>query len=250
MPHVIALWDERVVLFVNQFAAKSAVFDGIMYDLADASILQGGLFMAYFWWAWLRTDGPVIRRRQEIMIAIAGAIAAAIVSRTMQVTLPFHTRPLHTASLQFVVPLGVNPQTLNTWSSMPSDHAATYFALATAIWYQWRAMGYAAMAWTVVFGLFPRIYLGYHYPSDIIAGCLCGLIVMALVWKLLPHADALRRVSAWERSYRAIFYPAAFLLTYEIATLFYDVRHLAKDGYDVIKLAFDIHPMVQAASAF
>ncbi len=248
MLQFIALLDERFVHVINQFAAKSAVFDGTMYDLADATILQGGLFMAYFWWAWLRTDAPIMRRRQDIMISIAGAIAAAIISRARQVTLPFHARPLHTAALHFVVPLGVNPQTLNTWSSMPSDHAAIYFALATAIWYQWRAMGYAAMVWTFVFGLIPRIYLGYHWPSDIIAGCVCGLAVMVLAWRLVPRADFLARVAAWERSHRMIFYPAAFLLTYEVAILFYDVRHLVKDGYDLAKLAFGVHPLMQAAS--
>jgi undecaprenyl-diphosphatase len=250
MLHFIALLDERFVLFLNQFATKSAVFDGIMYDLADATILQGGLFMAYFWWAWLRTDGAVAKRRYEVIVSIGGGIAASVISRIMQVMLPFHTRPLHTDSLHFVVPLGVNPQTLNTWSSMPSDHAAMYFAFATAIWYQSRPLGYTAMAWTVAFGLIPRIYLGYHYPSDIVAGIACGIIIMVLTWNLTPRSRAVGRVLVWEKSHRALFYPAAFLLTYEVAILFFDVRHLAKDGFDLVRLAFDIHPMTQAASAF
>lgn len=249
MLQLIDVWDERIVLFLNQFAAKSAVFDGIVYDLADSSILQGGLFMAYFWWAWLRTDGPVARRRHEIVISIGGAIVAAIISRIMQVTLPFHTRPLHTASLHFVVPLGVNPETLNFWNSLPSDHAAIYFALATAISYQCRALGYAAMVWTMVFGLIPRIYLGYHYPSDILAGAVVGIAIMVLTWHFMPRTKMVERMLAWEHSHRAIFYPVAFLLTYEVAILFFDVRHLAKDGYDLVKAAFNLHSIIEPALA-
>jgi len=243
---LVESWDQHIVLLLNQFAARSAVFDSIVYDLADSSILQGGLFMAYFWWAWLRTDGPVARRRCEVIISIGGGIAASTISRIMQVTLPFHTRPLHTESLHFVVPLGVNPETLNTWSSMPSDHAAMYFAFATAIWYQSRPLGYAAMVWTLVFGLIPRIYLGYHYPSDIVAGIVCGVIIMVLTWNLVPRSRAIGRLLVWEKSHRALFYPAAFLLTYEVAILFFDVRHLARDAYDLVKLALHVQPVMQA----
>lgn len=249
MLQLIDAWDERIVLLLNQFAAKSPVFDGIVYDLADTSFLQGGLFMAYFWWAWLRTDGPVTRRRHEIVISIASAIMAAVISRIMQVTLPFHTRPLHTASLHFVLPLGVNPQTLNYWNSLPSDHAAIYFALATAIWYQNRALGSAAMVWTMVFGLVPRIYLGYHYPSDILAGSIVGIVIMVLTWHFAPRTKMVDRMLAWEQSHRAIFYPIAFLLTYEVAILFFDVRHLAKDGFDLVKVALNLHPLIQPALA-
>ena len=246
---LINLCDERIVLFLNQFAAKSAVFDGIIYDLADTSFLQGGLFMAYFWWAWLRTDEPVTRRRHDIVISLAGAIVAAVISRLMQVTMPFHVRPLHAASLHFVLPIGVNPETLNYWNSLPSDHAAIYFALATAVWYQNRTLGTAAMAWTMVFGLIPRIYLGYHYPSDILAGTIVGIVLMVLIWHFAPRTRMVDRMLAWEQSHRAVFYPIAFLLTYEVAILFFDVRHLAKDGFDLVKVAFNIHSFIEPALA-
>ena len=250
MLHAVNDFDQSIVLFLNQFAARSAVFDEVMYDLADASILQGGLFMAYFWWCWFREDGggaAVGERRQQIIIAITGAIVAVVVSRILQVTLPFHQRPLHAPELHFVVPLGVNPQTLNMWNSLPSDHAAIYFALATAVWYQSRALGYAAMLWSLVLALLPRVYLGYHYPSDIIAGAVCGAVLMALVWHLTPRGQTLGRIIAWERSHRLAFYAVAFLVTYELATLFFDLRHLARDGYDIARAALGLHPRTQLA---
>ena len=249
MLQLINLCDERIVQSLNQFAAKSAIFDSIMYDLADATLLQGGLFMAYFWWAWLRTDGDVARRRHEVILAIGGGTAASIISRLLQVSLPFHTRPLHTASLHFVLPIGVNPQTLNYWNSMPSDHAAMYFAFAMAIWYQWRALGYAAMVWTMLFALIPRIYLGYHYPSDILAGTILGIIIMVATWHLVPRSKAVGRLLTWEKSHQALFYPLAFLVTYEVAILFFDLRHLTRDGFDIAKMALNIHSFIEPALA-
>lgn len=248
--HLIDGWDRGVVLYLNQFAARSVVFDEIMYDLADATILQGGLYMAYFWWQWFRQDGgqrAIVIRRQAVLLSIAGAIIAVIVSRTLQVMLPFHLRPLHTASLNFVLPLGVNPQTLNTWNSLPSDHAAIYFAMATAVWFQSRPLGYAAMAWSLIFGLIPRIYLGYHYPSDIVAGIICGILLMALIWRVTPQDRLLGPVVALEQSHRLSFYAVGFLLTYELAILFFDLRHLVRDGFDVARVAVGWHPSAHLA---
>jgi undecaprenyl-diphosphatase len=252
MLHLIDSWDRSIVLFLNQFAAKSAVFDEVMYDLADATILQGGLFMAYFWWVWFRQDGgdaAVADRRQKVVLSIAGAIVAVIVSRTLQVTLPFHLRPLHTPSLHFVLPLGVNPQTLNMWNSLPSDHAVIYFALATAVWFQSRPLGYAAMAWSLIVGLIPRIYLGYHYPSDIVAGVICGTALMALIWRVTPRNRLLGPVVAAEQSHRLAFYAVAFLLTYELAILFYDLRHLVRDGYDIARALTGVHVLPHVIAA-
>lgn len=248
--HLIDGWDRAIVLFLNQFAARSAVFDEVMYDLADASIVQGGLYMAYFWWQWFRQDGDsraIVERRQAVVLSVAGAILAVIVSRTLQVTLPFHLRPLHTPSLHFVVPLGVNPETLNMWNSLPSDHASIYFALATAVWFQSRALGYAAMAWSLIVGLIPRIYLGYHYPSDIVAGMICGIVLMAVIWRLTPQDRLLGPVVALEQSHRLAFYAVGFLLTYELAILFFDLRHLVRDSYDIARLAVGMHPAAHLA---
>ncbi len=63
-----------------------------------------------------------------------------------------------------------------------SSHAANTFALVVflTLLMDWRARtNILFFTWAVVIG-FSRIYLGQHYPSDILAGAVLGLVVALL----------------------------------------------------------------------
>ncbi len=71
-------------------------------------------------------------------------------------------------------------------NSFPSGHTCAAFAAASP-W--WRALPRRWMRWTglvlaVCMGL-SRLYVGVHYPSDVIAGALVGLFCGWAAWKLL-----------------------------------------------------------------
>jgi membrane-associated phospholipid phosphatase len=52
------------------------------------------------------------------------AVLALIVSRLIQDIGPYRPRPMHLKSLEFVPPLGIDPECVEHSSSFPSDHAA------------------------------------------------------------------------------------------------------------------------------
>ena len=65
--------------------------------------------------------------------------------------------------------------------------AAGVFAVALILlraWYRWLAL---AMAVLIVFS---RLYVGMHYPSDVIGGCPHAYIVSFLVWRFLGEGIA------------------------------------------------------------
>ncbi len=78
-------------------------------------------------------------------------------------------------------------------ASFPSDHATASFAIAVAILLR------AKLRWgaiTLVFAvilLVGRVALGFHYPSDVLAGALLGsLAALALNWApIRQHIDRL-----------------------------------------------------------
>lgn len=226
--------DMAVIQFFDQFADRSAIANRLIYDVCNSNLLKGGLFMVFFWWAWFRADGDVGARRRYVVLSIGGAIVVVIAARILQLALPFHDRPLYAAA-NFVMPVGVRPANLSHWSSLPSDHAALFFALSLAVWYETRALGYFAMLWTLVVICVPRVYLGYHYASDIIAGAILGLAMMAIIQRSLRNWTFVARIVSWESSHRAIFYGAAFFLTYETTILFYDVRQLFGDSVHLVR---------------
>lgn len=66
-----------------------------------------------------------------------------------------------------------------------SSHASNTFALATflILLMKQRAYLYALIFWASLVS-YSRIYLGVHYPADIIAGACLGILIGMLFWNL------------------------------------------------------------------
>lgn len=66
--------------------------------------------------------------------------------------------------------------------SFPSGHAAMTMALATTVYYKHHRLGLLLFAFAILVA-FSRMYVGVHYPLDVLCGILIGLIIP----KLLNH---------------------------------------------------------------
>jgi undecaprenyl-diphosphatase len=112
-----------------------------------------------------------------ILLAIACVgLTDFIVSGMMK---PFfeRLRPSRDPGLEGLVHL-VNGYKGGKWS-FASGHAATSFALATFIWLRTKSnlpQIWLLFAWSALFS-YTRIYLGVHYPGDIIVGASIGILM-------------------------------------------------------------------------
>ena len=80
--------------------------------------------------------------------------------------------------------------------SFPSGHTLSSFVAATIIMHSDRRMGIAAYVFASIIA-FSRLYLYVHFPTDILAGALLGIIIGLIVCKffnILSHNN----LSLWE----------------------------------------------------
>ena len=83
----------------------------------------------------------------------------------------------------------------------PSSHAANSFGLVFFLFFLMRKSPLPAImtVWAIV-NCYSRIYLGVHYPGDILCGSLVGLLGAAIVWlvyRKLTKQGALTEVRQW-----------------------------------------------------
>ena len=81
--------------------------------------------------------------------------------------------------------------------SFPSDHVTIGAAVAIALFYVSKRLGYLALFLAVLMA-FSRVYAGVHYPQDVVAGLIDGTISAAVCRFVLitPVIWIVRRVRA------------------------------------------------------
>ena len=68
--------------------------------------------------------------------------------------------------------------------SMPSEHTAAAFVMASLTAYFYPDLSLFAYSWASLIGL-SRVILGVHYPTDIAAGAILGLGCASIAQSLL-----------------------------------------------------------------
>jgi undecaprenyl-diphosphatase len=127
---------------------------------------------------------------------------------------------------------------LYLWSSFPSDHAVLFFGLAMGIAMISRPLGYVAFLHAAIVDCIPRVYLGFHHPTDIIAGALIGVAGTWLFARLSALHTIAARLLAWAELRPAWFYAGLWLIVAEIATMFDSAVEILELGLNVVRTAY------------
>ena len=193
--------------------------------------------MALFWWVWVERGDAGTEGRELLLFGLFASLFAIFLARVLALVLPFRIRPMHNPFLGFRLPYETNPETLINWSSFPSDHAALFFALATTLWMVSKRFGLLAYCYAFFAICLPRIYLGIHYPTDIIAGAMLGMGAVFLCKVEWLRIEVTRPVLEWMDRFPARGYVFLFLFSFEIGEQFDSLRHVAVLGYHSLTFA-------------
>lgn len=215
--------DVGVFRFLHGYFGRWPALDNFLDTLTDNGLLKAGPILIALWVLWFVRDEQTDRRRTGIVSLLLAGCGAAAFSVCLTRILPIRLRPIYEPSLGAGVPLQGTPDWARV-SSLPSDHAALFVAMACGLVFVSRRWGWLALFDVVLFVCLPRAYLGLHYFSDLVAGAGIGL---AFAW--LCNTDYFRtRLSEpllrFEASHSPAFYGVLFTVTLEIGNLFHDAR--------------------------
>ena len=219
-------FDADIVHFLNAYSHRSELLDAFIGFVADEPLIKAGFLTSALWLGWFSPDPGRIRRRELVISTLAATVAALILTKLLRSALPFRLRPLHDVTLGIIAPTQVATDTLWNWSSFPSDTAAMVCALAGGLFIMCPRWGWLALIYSLVVVCFPRVYLGYHYPSDIIVGGAIGLSMAAITSHRSVRTPLARPFLAWSVCYPGAFYGALFVFTYEVGSAFENVRKI------------------------
>lgn len=197
-----------------------------LVDAADAlsenSLVTGFVFALPLFLFWHRSEpsGRTAAQRLIITVLLATAIGglASILLQTA-----FRWPPPSSASatagfyaLQFHY--NENP------NSFPSDSTMLYSAVAFGVLSWNRLAGAGLLAWLLVFVAPVRVFVGGHYPSDIVAGLLLGFFSYRLAGYITRNSSAAESLA---RSSSPIVLAVLFVWLFEVGKGFADVRQIA-----------------------
>ena len=214
--------DKLIALFFNRFAHLSPYFDHFVYMLAENKLLKGGVVLAVFYLLWFQQKDY----RKRLIIAFMASFVAEVATIILSLTLPFRARPFTDADMVFHEPVKVDHWWNHSISSFPSDHATLFTVLGLGMLLCNRKIGWLLISYILIFVFMPRLYLGLHYFTDLLAGIAVGAITLLIGYQL-KHV---KKVAAFIEQYAdqkpQYFYPLLFLITYQLVDLFTETREI------------------------
>jgi len=166
--------DYRLEQWINGPAGHHTVLDTVMTDAANWAVpVFIGIVAVWFVLGWV-LGRPTERRGAVLALLAAGGalLMNQVLIRIWDRPRPFVAHPVHVLVSR------------STDSSFPSDHAAAAIAIAVAVLLMHRRLGVIVLA-TAALVCFSRVYVGAHYPGDVLAGGAIGLGVTLLLWRPL-----------------------------------------------------------------
>jgi undecaprenyl-diphosphatase len=228
--------DLKVLYFVNGFAGSFPFFDQVVMFISDNSLFKGSIFAIIFWLLWFNRENKKVYR-PKILLGLFSTFVTMLIARILVNTLPFRLRPIHHEGfmgLNFVD--GFDPGPARDMSSLPSDHAAMFFAMAAAIYFINKKYGIFALVYTLFIIALPRIYLGLHFPSDILAGGLLGIVTVSLIHYSSYFNSLSCKALDYKKLYPGTFYAGFFMISYQIADQFESARALIRFSISLLHL--------------
>jgi undecaprenyl-diphosphatase len=176
--------DTQLFLYFN--GLHSPFWDSVMWWVSDRInwvplyiVLTGFLIYTFRW------KGLWILLGASVLVTMSDQASVHLFKETFE-----RLRPCHQPHLAGIVHL------VNDYCGGPygfvSSHAANHFAVAvfTALWFRRWWYWILILLWAALIS-YSRIYMGVHFPGDILGGAILGILLAWGVYQIMIHIRSL-----------------------------------------------------------
>lgn len=171
-------WSQKLFLKINSLVGKNKIRDRVMFLCAQYLIYILGFSVL-----WLGMVILPATNFKDMIKLLMTALAFDIIVSWLLATVWEHKRPI--VELAEVKEL-LRP--MQVWKSFPSDHTGISFIFALIA-----ILSGCGLVWGIIFVItasliaFSRIYVGVHYPRDIVGGIIFAFVFVFLSFELLEN---------------------------------------------------------------
>ena len=169
--------DYAVFAKLNELVGRWPALDSWMAATARFGPL---VYVALLVAAWFAGPREVRRRNRPAVARSLTAAALALAANQLTGLVYFRPRPFAAHKVALLLPASSDP-------SFPSDHAAAAVAITRSAWGTSRLAGWTLAVLTPLL-MVARVYVGLHYPLDVLGGAAVGLLASCAVDRLWAHS--------------------------------------------------------------
>jgi len=165
----LVTWDQEAFLAINQ-GLSNVFFDWLVPVLRNPYTWAPlYLFIIVFCIRNYRNKGILIVLFILITFGIADALSSSVIKKSVK-----RIRPCNDIEFKEEVAVRVR---CGSGYSFTSSHATNHFAISTVLimvfYRRWKPILWLALLWATLVSI-AQVYVGVHYPLDIIGGALLG----------------------------------------------------------------------------
>ncbi|WP_066304240.1 undecaprenyl-diphosphatase [Bacillus sp. FJAT-29814] len=159
---------------INQLSGQHPYLDELMAGVTNYALFIFAIILLLIW-----IFGNDQYKKTVVFAAITGILGLFI--NFVIGHLYFEQRPFVTHHVHLLIQHAAD-------ASFPSDHTTGAFALALAVLFVHRKIGIGMLLFALLTG-FSRIYVGHHYPFDILGSIIVSLVISIIVYKMSPYLE-------------------------------------------------------------
>jgi undecaprenyl-diphosphatase len=174
--------DTQLFLFFN--GHHSGFWDIVMWHISGKwEWIPFYIFLLYFVIRKYKLNSIWILLSIALVIALADSISSQIIKDSVH-----RLRPSHNPGIESVIHI-VNNYRGGTYGFV-SSHAANTFAVAVflSLLFKNRWFGFSIFIWATIVS-YSRIYIGVHYPGDVLGGAILGSVLSLIVFKIYSTVE-------------------------------------------------------------